>query len=246
MKSKSIPMSFAEYEIMEHPFGWKVEYWDGQAHLTPREVGVKTRIALSPGALQKKHALIPVHPSYTEQMITGYFETFVDSVEFCGWPEGQIQDSAEKSISDYFSQKKGKALPASIIALEPNSQKLAGLALFILNREQKPHLELLYVRSQFQRSGMATAMVAWGMNCLRESNFQELFSTYHICNEESRLWHHKLGFQDIYDPYYIRLKSSWLRQEIWRREKLELVEGLDVLIRERDQWQSQVDPEDWY
>lgn len=88
-------------------------------------------------------------------------------------------------------------------------------------------------------------MVAWGINTLIESNFQELFSTYHICNEESRLWHHRFGFQDIYDPYYTRLKLAWLNQEIWRREQQGLFEGLDVLIDERDERQSQFDPQDW-
>jgi hypothetical protein len=246
MKRKSIPMSFAEWEILERPFGWKAEYWDGQAHLTPRDVGVTTRIDLSPRSLQQNHALVPVHPSYTEQMIAGYFETFVDSVEFCNWPVEEVQDSAKKSINRYFAGKKGEALPASVIALDPNSQKLAGLALFVLKREQKPHLELLYIRPPFQRTGMATEMVACGMNCLIESDFQELFSAYHICNKESRLWHHKFGFQDIYDPFYIRLRSAWLNQEIWRREKLGIVEGLDALIKEHHEWKSQLDPEDRY
>jgi GNAT superfamily N-acetyltransferase len=178
-------------------------------------------------------------------MMAGYFEVFVDSVEFCDWPTAQVQDSAEKCIGHYFAGMKGESLPASVIALEPDSQKLAGLALFILTKEQKPHLRLLYVRPQFQRKGMATAMVAWGINALIESNFQALFSTYHICNEESRLWHRRFGFQDIYDSYYIRFKLAWLNQEIWRREQLGLCEGLDVLIQERDEWQSQFDPEDW-
>jgi GNAT superfamily N-acetyltransferase len=245
MKRKSIPMSFAEYEVLERPFGWKVEYWDGQAHLTPREACVNTRIDLLPRSLTQNYTLVPVHSSFAEQMIAGYFEVFVDSVEFCDWPTAQVQDSAEKCIDHYFAGTKGESLPASVIALEPDSQKLAGLALFILTKEQKPHLRLLYVRPQFQRKGMATAMVAWGINALIESNFQALFSTYHICNEESRLWHHRFGFQDIYDSYYIRLKLAWLNQEIWRREQLGLCEGLDVLIQERDEWQSQFDPEDW-
>ncbi|MGB8703324.1 MAG: GNAT family N-acetyltransferase [Thermosynechococcaceae cyanobacterium] len=246
MKRKIIPMSFAECEVLERPFGWKVEYWDGQAHLTPREVGITTRIDLVPRSLRTHHELIPVHPAYTEQMIAGYLEVFTDSVEFCDWPSAQIQDSAEKCIAHYFAGKRGEALSASVIALEPNSQNLAGLALFILKREKQPHLDLLYVRHSFQRRGIATAMVTWGINGLSKPNFSALFSTYHICNEESRLWHHHFGFQDIYDPYVLRLKSSWLTQEIWRKEKLGLFEGLDALITERDHCQSQLKPEDRY
>jgi hypothetical protein len=246
MKRKNIPMSWAEYELMEHPFGWKVEYWDGLARLTPRSMGITTRIALSPRPPQQDYTLIPVHPDHTEQLIAGYMETFIDSVEFCDWPLNDIQDSANKCINHYFEGKRGEPLPASVIALESESQNLAGVALFILNKEQKPFLDLLYVRPEFQRKGMATAMLNWGVNCLLESDFQELFSTYHICNEESRQWHHQFGFQDVYDRFYIRLKVAWYNNEIWRREQLGLLEGIDILMKERDEWQSQVAEDDYY
>lgn len=246
MKRKNIPMSFTEYELLQRPFGWKVEYWDGQARLTPREIGVTTRIELAPRAVQQNHTLISVHPSYAEEMIAGYFETFVDSVEFCDWSLADIQDSAQKCITRYFEGQRGEVLSASVIALEPHSQKLAGLTLFVLKKEQKSHLDLLYVRPGFQRQGMATAMVSWGINHLIETGFEELFSAYHICNEVSRQWHHQFGFQDIYDPFYVRFKVSWLKQEIWRREQLRLMEGIDALIKERDEWQSWIDPEHWY
>jgi GNAT superfamily N-acetyltransferase len=246
MKRKNIPMSWAEYELMEHPFGWKVEYWDGQTRLTPRGMGVTTRIALSPRSLQQDYTLTSAHPDYTEQLIAGYMETFVDSVEFCDWPLNDIQDSANKCIHHYFAGKRGEPLPASVIALEPDSQTLAGVALFILNREQKPLLDLLYVRPEFQRKGMGTAMVSWGVNHLLESDFQELLSAYHICNDQSCQWHHRFGFQDIYDRFYIRLKVAWYNNEIWRREQLGLLEGIDVLMRERDEWQSKVAEDDYY
>jgi hypothetical protein len=245
MKRKRIPMSLAEYEALEHPFGWKVEYWNGQAQLSPREFGVTTRIGLLPRRLESDHTLIPVDATYTEQMIAGYFEIFADSIEFCDWPQAEVQKSAQKCIRNYFAGEKAKALPASAIALDPNSQNLAGLALFALNQKKKPHLELLYVRHPFQRSGIATAMVTWGMNTLIELGFQELFSTYHVCNDPSRQWHHRFGFQDIYDPYYIRHKFAWLEHEIWRREKIGLDKGIDSLIKEQDQWRSLLELEDW-
>ncbi len=95
--------------------------------------------------------------------------------------------------------------------------------------------------SLFQRRGMATAMVLSGIDHLRSANFNELFSTYHICNQGSRQWHHKFGFQDIYDAYYVRIRLGWLQREIWRREKLGDLEKLDFLIKEQDQWQAQLD-----
>ncbi len=242
-------MSFAEYEVLEYPFGWKAEYWDGQARLTPREMGVTTRLDLSRSVIPKttlrQHTLVPVDSSYAEQMIAGYFEVFADSVEFCNWPLENLQESAERSISRYFEGKRGDPLPASVIALEPNTQKLAGLALFVLKAEQRPRLELLYVRSPFQRQAMAAAMAGWGINHLIKADCQELLSAYHICNSQSRQWHHKLGFQDVYTPFYIRLRLGWLNHEIGRREKLGTLTGLETLTQEQAQWRSQIGPDDW-
>lgn len=242
-------MSFAEYDVLAYPFGWKAEYWDGQAQLTPREMGVATRLdlmahSLSQPATLQPHRLIQANSTYTDQMITGYFEVFADSVEFCNWSLKEIQKSAERGIHRHFEGTKGDLLPASVIALEPSTQQLMGLALFILKDDQKPFLDLLYVRSPFQRQGLATAMVNWGINHLINSKFQELVSTYHICNDPSRQWHHKIGFQDIYNAYYIRLKLAWLNHEILRRQKIGALTGLEALMQEREQWKSRLEAED--
>ena len=238
-------MTWEAYEALEHPFGWKVEYWDGQAHFTPRSMGVNTRLNLTNYDLVgqvnvQRCSLVSAQATYTGQMIDGYLEAFGDSVEFCNWPMEKIKESAERDISHYFSEQKGEPLPASVIALEPKTQRLAGLALFVLGKEQRPHLDLLYVRSPFQRQGIATAMLHHGISHLLEAEFQELSSSYHICNHISRQWHYKLGFQDIYDWYYLRIKVGWLRNEIWRREKLGILTDLDGLRQKQEYYQVQL------
>jgi GNAT superfamily N-acetyltransferase len=248
MKRQNIPMSFAEYEVLAYPFGWKAEYWDGQARLTPREMGVTTRLDLTSHTLSQQtiqqHSLVQAESTYADQMIAGYFEVFADSVEFCNWPLEEIQTSAERDISRYFAGTKGDPLPASVIALDRNTHQLTGLALFVLKANHKPLLNLLYVRSPFQRQGLATAMMNHGINRLCETDFHELFSTYHICNRQSRHWHHKIGFQDVYDACYIQLKLGWLNHEIWRRQKLGALTGLEALIQERKQWRSRLESDD--
>jgi len=133
MEIPVIPMSVEEYELSEHPLGWKMEYWNGEAHLTPREMGVRTRLDLttfSPPQPQNSHpyTLVPVDETYAEQMIDGYFACFVNSVEFCNWPIENIQESAQRDITNYFAGKRGTPHSASVIALEPDTRKLAGLA----------------------------------------------------------------------------------------------------------------------
>lgn len=83
-------MSFKEYELMPHPFGWKVEYWDGNAHLTPRYYGVKTKLALQHRAINESWRIVPANIAFKEQAIAIFFETFQDSVEFCDWPTEEI------------------------------------------------------------------------------------------------------------------------------------------------------------
>lgn len=239
MEIPIIPMSTEEYELSEHPLGWKMEYWNGEAHLTPREMGVKTRLDLTTFALSKpqnphQHTLVPVDDSYAEQMVDGYFACFVNSVEFCNWPIKDIQEAAQRDITNYLSGKRGIPSSASVIALEASTQQLSGLALF-KTKEEQICLSLLYVRSPFRRQGLATTMLQHGIHHLIKENCQQLTTRYHICNHQSRQFYHKLGFQDSLDPFYIRLKIGYLRQEIYRREKLKMLDELEQLRQEKEQ-----------
>jgi GNAT superfamily N-acetyltransferase len=241
MERPVIPMSFEEFDLMERPFGWKVEYWDGHARLTPRSMGVTTKINLAP-LFSHEHRLIPATLNYREQMINGYVETFSKSVEFCGWPLESIQEGAVEDIDNYFSGKRGEPLSASVLALAPESQALAGLALVIDRPKVGAYLRLLYVRPEFQGQGMATAMLGRAIDSLIQSGFQTLSTSYHVCNEQGRRWYHRHGFEDEYDWYYAKMKVSWYQAEIWRREKLGLA-GLADLERECDRWAAMA-PED--
>jgi GNAT superfamily N-acetyltransferase len=239
-----IPMSFEEFDLMERPFGWKVEYWDGHAHLTPRSMGVTTKINLASRHFSHSHQLVPVTPDYRKQMIAGHLETFADSVEFCGWPRESIAESAVKDIDNYFAGNRGEPLTSSVLALVPGSQELAGLTLLIQRPEQAgAYMRLLYVRPAFQGQGIATAMLYRAIDSLLKAGFPTLSSTYHVCNEQSRQWYHRHGFEDEYDWYYAKMKVSWYQSEIWRQGKLGQVAGLADLERERDRWAAMI-PED--
>ncbi len=244
MELPVIPMSYEAFDVMERPFGWKVEYWDGHAHLTPRGMGVKTIIQLSPRSFTPTHPIVPVTPDDRDRMLAGYFEAFSPSVEFCGWPTEDIQAAATKDIGKYFAGTRGEALSASAIALAPDSQTLIGLLLVSQRSPQDAFMDLLYVRPEFQRQGVATAMLHWAMSQLITLGFQTLTSRYHVCNDISRRWHHGHGFVDEYDRYYIQMKVSWCRSEIWRREKLGLVAEMEAVKQEWERWKA-MEPTDF-
>lgn len=238
MERPVIPMSYEDFELMERPFGWKVEYWDGHARLTPRGMGVKTTINLLPRQGSPTHPIVPVTPDDRDRILAGYFEAFAPSVEFCGWPAEDIRDCAEKDIGKYFAGTRGEPLSASAIALAPDSQELIGLLLVSQRSPQDAFMDLLYVRPEFQRQGVATAMLYWAIDRLIALGFQTLASRYHVCNEISRRWHHGHGFEDEYDWYYVKMKVGWCQAEMWRREKLGLVAELEEMRQECDRWKA--------
>jgi hypothetical protein len=127
MKSKHILMSVEEFRLMEHPFGWKAEYFSGEGHLTPREHLVRTQLTLTPQAIVGSDRIVPVDPSLQERTIAAFLEAFEDSVEFCDWSLDDIRIHARKNITNYFQGVRGKPHPVSRMALEPNSQQIVGL-----------------------------------------------------------------------------------------------------------------------
>lgn len=256
MNSKHIPISIEEFELMEHPFGWKAEYFDGKAHLTPREHLVRTQTILAPKKIATAHQIVPVDPLRKEWMIAAFLEAFEDSVEFCDWSSNLFHTHARKNITNYFQGVRGKPHPVSRMVLEPNSGRIIGLALFVENKaescrtglktlettqlEERIELDLLLVLPEYQRMGIATEMVSGAIDSLYADGVRDLRSGYHICNDRSRAWHHSLGFKDVPEYFHCRLKAAWYRHEIWRWEKLGKLDGLEELKIEKDRWERLV------
>jgi len=214
------------------------------AHLTPREHCVRLQVELSYREIAASENICPVDNQFKTQMIETFYETFQDSVEFCNWPVDKITAHARKNINDFFEGKRGRPLPVSVMALESESRKLIGLALFLENKDGNAELDLLFVKPSFQGKGIATQMVNTAANQLYDEGTTELHSAYHICNEGSRKWHIKFGFKEMPDQFYCRMKYSWYGHEIWRLERLDKNADLDELKRERDRWHAQLD-DDW-
>lgn len=240
MQRRRIPMTIDEYHLLEQPFGYKVEYWDGHTVITPRDNPVTTRLAITAWEITSSCFIVPVDPARQQEMAEVFFAAFYDTVEFCDWYEHKIREHADTSICNYFTGKRGEPHPASVMALAEDGS-ISGVALLLTDTEGEVSLDLLYVLPNYQRQHLATQMVATAVNSLHASGIISLTSTYHICNDTSRCWHHAFGFVDVYDQMYIRLKYAWYRNEIWRREKLGLTEWLAALAAERDCWYAQLD-----
>lgn len=234
-------MLINEFEVMEHPFGYKVEYWDGAAYLTPREQVVSVRLNITEPQMNKMYTLIPIGLGLKAEMVLAFIESFKDSVEFCNWSEADIRQYAENNLNDYFAGKRGKPHPSSVMTVDPDNYTVTGLALLLYDNMERITLDLLYVAPAWQRRKLATTLVSSAVNNLYKDGVKELYSTYHICNVHSRRWHHAFGFVDLYDQFYIRQKYAWYQHEIRRHEKLGWHDKRVVLQHKMNYWHSQLD-----
>ncbi len=227
MRSLHIPMTFEEWERMPWRFGWKHEYWDGQAHLTPRWDHVHVFVGIRPQPLlvaPLSSSPRPVEPNDERGLVQAFIEAFEDGVEFCDWPAEKVYEHAHRNITDYFAGRRGKPLlKVSRLALDEGDH-IVGAAL-LGEREAGPTLDLLMVRPDFRRRGTANALVGATVEELYAQGAAVLRSAYCVANVESGLWHRAFGFEEVPDLSLARLRRAFYAHEASRHEGLETAQA---------------------
>ena len=247
MHSQHIPMTWEEFEQMPRKLGWKHEYWDGQAHFSPRWQSVTVTCPVQRRPVQTSCTVRPVAESDEPQLVTAYVEAFGDSFDFCDWDLEKIQAAAKDDMRRMLSGQRGCLLPASRIAIDGQStyeeEKIIGAALITQSEGQRPLLDILLVVPQWHGKGIATALVAAASNDLHANGVKILESRYLLGNVESRAWHQKFGFMEEPDLMLARTYYHYAQHELGRREKIGgFLEGeQEKLIAERDYWESRVE-----
>jgi GNAT superfamily N-acetyltransferase len=246
VKSEHPQMSIEEFELLPIRPGWKYEYWDGRAHITPREHGVIVAMPVTAGQVDTSLVLRKVTRDNAAELTSAFLEAFVDSVEYCDWETERIGDAAEKAIRSHFAGERGKPHSASRVAMgfdrELGCDSIVGAAL-LAHAPRYSILDLLFVRPAWQRHGIARALLSDAMNELHIAGETLLKSAYHAANEASMNWHHRFGFIEEPDLMRARLHSSTARHELWRREKiLGLTDRERVELQtEADRWETEVE-----
>lgn len=241
MKSQHIPMTIDEFDAMPRKLGWKTEYWDGQAHITPRWLAiVTTRAPVRPRPVQAPCDLRPATEQDLRRLTSAYVDAFQETIDHCNQSVAQIKDAAKRILTGFFAGNRGRPHPASQVAI--HARQIIGAALIVERAEEQPLLDLLFVRPQWHRRGVATALVGAAMNALHSAGAQELTSRYLLGNQESRAWHHHFGFVDQPDVLLARLHYFHVLDELERRTRAGETGGaeMDALIAERNYWHNQL------
>jgi len=180
-------------------------------------------------------------------MIDAFVAAFRDTIEYCDCDDEQILDSARDSVSGFFSGERGSPHPASRLALvsqpEGERESVVGASLVVGMRDGSPLLDILFVTPEWQRRGVATALVSSVVDRLHDSGRGFLKSRYNLGNHASRAWHRTFGFVEDSDLFLAQVYHRHAEHELCRREKLGNLtrEERNKLMLEVDRWRVQAD-----
>ena len=220
MKSLKIPMTFEEFDLMEWKFGWKHEYWDGFARLSPRFNGVLVKMPVEKRELESGMRIRSVSESDYDQLVGAFYDAFVDTVEYCNLAKRDVKESAQRNIRDFFAGERGIPqldLSKAFVSTQ-NKNRIVGAAL-ISKYKYGFKNEILFVRPKYQNMRVGTALVSSVLNNLKGKREKIFWSEYHVCNEQSAAWHKKFGFVEEPDITVARMRFHYFYHEVWRREK---------------------------
>ena len=197
MRTRHLSMTIDEFLVMARNPGWKYD-WDGEAHISPAHRTATTSLDTEPRSYQSPCQIRPVESRYQPDMIDAFVAAFRDTIEYCDCDDEQILDSARDSVSGFFSGERGSPHPASRLALvshpEGKRESVVGASLVVGMRGGSPLLDILFVTPEWQRMGIATALVSSVVDRLHDSGQGILKSRYNLGNHASRAWHRTFGF----------------------------------------------------
>lgn len=240
MKSQHIPMTIDEFHVMPHKLGWKHEYWNGQAHITPSYSGIVTAaLPVQPRPVTPACTVRSVVEADMAGLYAAYVAAFEDTIDYCDWQLAAIQSAAQETLTGYFAEQRGKPLPATQVAL--HDTEMIGAAFIVEKKNGQPFLDLLFVVPQWHRKGIAITLVGTALNELAAAGYHTFTSRFWLGNEESRTWHHRFGFVDepnqfLAGAYYRHAQHELERHEILGH--LTLAER-DALVAEEAYWQQE-------
>lgn len=221
-------MPLEDYERLPFNPAWKQEYFGGCLVETPREIFVHASLPVAPRAMENQVALRPAMASDEHMLRPLFVRAFVDTIEFCDYTDAKLHVAAQQSLARFFQRPPQGAFHASRVAIAPSGTGDAGEpigAALVALEEGWALLDMIFVAPNWQRRGVASALVAAAVNALHElGSVRTLVSRYHLGNDASRAWHHRFGFVDEPDLLVARLLYQAANNE-----------------RERNQWQREVE-----
>jgi GNAT superfamily N-acetyltransferase len=216
MRTRPVAMTVEEFLVLPQLYGLKMEYFDGKLHIESRHlhVPVRTRLRNRPG-IRPLRMRQPAHADSAE-LTELFYDSFRGTIDYCDYPPDAIRKSGGECVESFYTGKQGPPLESSRLAID-DAGAIIGVAL-IIRGFRGPSLDLLMVRPDWQRLGIAAATLNDAMSALLTENETELHSAYHLLNMPSARWHARMGFTLRPDYLYASTRLNHLHHRlVWQR-----------------------------
>lgn len=218
---REIPMSIEAFHRMPWRLGWKHEYFEDRAYLSPSYVSMEVylpapswppEISGLPG--EGSAQIRAVDAADAPELERLFFDAFRPSVEFIGYGDGDVRARAREALRAYFEG--GPHPQASRVVVEEHG--IVG-AMIVIETDGNPFTHLLMIHSARQRIGLGRALLSNVTAALRKRGCDVLRSRFFVANEPSCRWHGKVGF--IEDPDFAATSHyrSFYRHELLRLQE---------------------------
>jgi L-amino acid N-acyltransferase YncA len=231
-------MSWTAFQRLPRRLGWKHEYYDGQAHLTPASLVVPFVLDLAPRRVPRRAGIRRVTPADAPALQAPFLAAFALTPEYACYPSSRFARSGAEYLDRFFGNVRGEWSPVSVVV--EDAGRLIGAAL-VKQRQNGPLLDCLFVRPEHGRQGLATAMVARVVRGLLRRGETRLLSYVILANEPSMAWHQRFGFQEI-PSARVACHRWWVyRDELERHRQLGDLTGpeLEELERQEAAWAAE-------
>ena len=222
MRTGRVPMSYEEYDLLPFHPGWKNEYYGGTTWITPRHAVAIVRTSLVERLVVVPDGcrLEPISPGDTPALIRAFKASFRGTSDFWHWGRDAFGKAARESIETFFSGKRGVPHPATRIAVLTKGRRIILGAALIIRRPDTLVLDLLMVRPNVQRHGLATALAQSAANALLADGETKLESGFDPANDASNAWHRQFGFEELPNLLNSRLYWRQAQHKLRRREAM--------------------------
>jgi GNAT superfamily N-acetyltransferase len=232
------PMTWEEFDFAEIPLGWKAEYFDGYAHITPRHHGVMMKIKVEPREIKSSVKIELISATTPEDLSKLFYSSFVKSVEYVGCTKYRVKKASIREVDNFFAGKRG--IPQiDLCKIAFFNDNLIGACL-VSKYKFGFKDEILFVHPKHQRKGVGNALVSSVLNDLNNLGETIFWSEHHICNELSAKWHRKFGFDEVTDFMTLKYRRSYYKQEIYRLEHFGDFENIPQLKEKLEKVESEI------
>jgi GNAT superfamily N-acetyltransferase len=238
-------MEIDAFLAMPHRLGWKHEYWDGAARLSPSGTAVaRFEIDTSESGMrtgESKEVERPrlVSPADQVALAELHANAFDTAPEFAGFSREQLLDESRRSIGGLFAEVAASHRPRRRIAHPSYVIECGGrvaAAIILVAGDGAPLIEPVMVCPHWQRRGLATTLLRASVAGLRRDGVATLQSRCHLANEASMAWHVRNGFREV--PSYFAA-SCRRHHFVCQSRHFEAAGALDkaaAMLKNADYW----------